>query len=98
MSQHDYDEDNATVGFIAGMIVGGLFGAGLALLMAPRSGRQTRRKIRRAAEDIGDRAEQGIERAAADVRRVAGEARRAAERSGKQVRRSVERGRERLNL
>lgn len=92
------EEDYGAVEFLTGLIVGGLLGAGTALLLAPRSGRHTRRRIRRAAEDLGDRAEEGLQRAADDVRRVASDARRKAERSGEQVRRGVERGRERLNL
>jgi gas vesicle protein len=109
MSERGYDEDGGAVEFIAGIIVGGLIGAGTALLLAPRSGRHTRRRLRRAAEDLGDRAEEGLQRAADDVRRVAGDARRVAERSGdevkkrversgEQVRRGVRKGRERLNL
>lgn len=98
MGEREYEEDLGAVEFLTGLIVGGLLGAGTALLIAPRSGRHTRRRIRRAAEDLGDRAEEGLQRAADDVRRVASDARRVAERSGEQVRRSVERSREKLNL
>jgi gas vesicle protein len=109
MNERAYEDEGGAVEFLAGVIVGGLLGAGAALLLAPRSGRHTRRRLRRAAEDIGDRAEEGLQRAADDVRRVASDARRAAERSGDEVRRRVERsgdqvrrgvrkGREKLNL
>lgn len=73
-------EQDKIVAFAAGVALGGLIGAGTALLLAPRSGRRTRRKIRHAAEDIGDRAEETLEHAAEDARRYAEEARRAAER------------------
>lgn len=73
-------EQDKIVAFAAGVALGGLIGAGTALLLAPRSGRRTRRKIRHAAEDLGDRAEETLEHAAEDARRYAEEARRAAER------------------
>jgi len=51
---------NATLGGVL-LVAGGLIGAGVALLFAPQSGRQTRRdigrysrKVRRQAEDIVD--------------------------------------------
>ncbi len=98
MSEREYDSQGATAGFLTGLFAGGLIGAGVALLMAPRSGRRTRKRIRKAAVDLGDRAEERLERAGRDVRQVADEARRKAERSRDQVRRGVERGRKKLNL
>jgi len=41
----------------AALIAGALLGAGVALLFAPQSGRQTRRDIRRFAEKAGDKAD-----------------------------------------
>jgi len=38
--------------FAAGLLVGGLVGAGLALLFAPQSGAETRRIIRRRAKRV----------------------------------------------
>lgn len=73
-------EQDRIAAFAAGVALGGLIGAGTALLLAPRSGRRTRRKLRHAAEDLGDRAEESLEHAAEDARRYAEEARRAAER------------------
>lgn len=43
-----YDEESHTAYFLAGMAVGLLMGAGIAMLSAPRSGRRTRRKLKRA--------------------------------------------------
>ncbi|MBI5025236.1 MAG: YtxH domain-containing protein [Nitrospirae bacterium] len=37
-------------------LIGGAVGAGLALLMAPQSGRETRQKIRELTEDVRERA------------------------------------------
>jgi gas vesicle protein len=41
----------------AALLAGALFGAGLALLLAPQSGRKTRRDIRHLADRVGDKAE-----------------------------------------
>lgn len=91
-------ERDTIIAFAAGVALGGIIGAGTALLLAPRSGRRTRRKIRYAAEDLGDRAEETLEHAAEDARRYAGEARRAAERSGERVKESVDEGKRKLRL
>jgi len=49
--------DNNDFGtFFAGLIVGGLVGAAVALLLAPQSGRKTRKQILDAAEDVRDSA------------------------------------------
>lgn len=90
------DDERQILAFTAGALVGGLIGAATALLFAPKSGRHTRRKLRRTAEEIGDRAEEKLEYAVDDAREVADEPRRAAERSGERVREKVEEGRERL--
>ena len=91
-------EEDRVVAFAAGVVLGGLIGAGTALLLAPRSGRRTRRRLRHAAEDLGDRAEETLEHAAEDARRYADEAKRAAERSGRKMKDSVEEGRKKLRL
>ncbi len=66
--------------FAAGLIIGGLVGAGLALLLAPQAGEDTRRglarRARRLAGDARDRYEEAKER----VRRARAE--RRAERGG----------------
>lgn len=61
--------------FAAGLIIGGLVGAGLALLLAPQAGEDTRRglarRARRLAGDARDRYEEAKER----VRRARAERR-----------------------
>ena len=47
-----HDHHNRAV--IAALVVGGLLGAGLALLLAPQSGRRTRQQIADLAEDLKD--------------------------------------------
>lgn len=44
------DESQQTFAFVAGVAVGMVIGAGIALLTAPNSGRRTRRRLRRAVE------------------------------------------------
>jgi gas vesicle protein len=46
--------------FFAGLVIGGLVGAALALLMAPQSGEETRAQIRDKSLEYKDRAEEGV--------------------------------------
>jgi gas vesicle protein len=52
----EYDDDARLFNFLSGLICGAAIGAGVALLMAPDSGRKTRKRIHRAAEDLRDTA------------------------------------------
>jgi gas vesicle protein len=49
-----YDEETGTVNFVAGLLIGAVIGASLALLSAPQSGKRTRRRIVRAVTDATD--------------------------------------------
>ncbi|MFP4624171.1 MAG: YtxH domain-containing protein [Gemmatimonadota bacterium] len=51
-----YDGERGGLSFLVGMIVGLAIGAGLALLLAPQSGRRTRRYLSRRVEDVADEA------------------------------------------
>ncbi len=55
----EYDQESHVVGFVSGLLLGVIIGAGVAVLTAPGSGRRTRRRLRRAAgglrESAGDR-------------------------------------------
>ncbi len=44
-------DDNYSVEILASFLIGGIVGAGLALLLAPQSGKKTRAQIRDMAED-----------------------------------------------
>lgn len=88
----EYDDELHPFSFVSGLALGTLIGAGVALLLAPQSGRRTRRRIARAAEDLGDEARDRFEDAADDVRRHAEHAVRAAERGGSRLKESVRRG------
>lgn len=52
----DYDDDARVFNFAAGLLLGTVIGAGVALLMAPDSGRKTRKRIRKAAGELADSA------------------------------------------
>ena len=49
-----YDEESSAVSFLSGMIIGAAIGAGLSLLLAPQSGRRTRRRLVRSVEGLAD--------------------------------------------
>lgn len=51
---------NGGAEFFAGLIIGGLVGAALALLLAPQSGEETRAQIREKSLEYKDRAEEGV--------------------------------------
>jgi hypothetical protein len=54
-----YDEESGALNFVAGLFLGAVIGASLALLTAPQSGRKTRKRLIRAVanarETAGDR-------------------------------------------
>lgn len=79
------DEAREVGMFVAGAAFGALVGAGVALLYAPHSGRRTRGKIRRKAEDLAEQAEETVEHAREDARRTAEDVRRRAEESGERI-------------
>lgn len=55
--------------FAAGLILGALVGAGLALLMAPQSGAETRRTLARRARRLADEARDRYDDARLRIRR-----------------------------
>lgn len=56
----EYDGYNSGSLFVS-FLLGGVVGAGLALLLAPQSGRETREKIRGLADDVKGRAGDYVE-------------------------------------
>jgi len=50
------DEGYSSGSLFLSFLLGGVVGAGLALLLAPQSGQETRQKIRGLAEDVKDKA------------------------------------------
>jgi hypothetical protein len=64
----DYDEEQRTFNFVAGLALGLALGAGVALLLAPQSGRRTRRQLVRAVASARDTAGDRFGEMADDVR------------------------------
>lgn len=48
------DDDNQTGTILISFLIGGIIGAGVALLLAPQSGRKTRKQLLDKAEDARD--------------------------------------------
>jgi gas vesicle protein len=49
-----HEENNHGVTVLFSFLIGGIVGAGLALLLAPQSGKKTRKQIADLAEDVRD--------------------------------------------
>ncbi len=64
----EYDNEGGLVNFFAGLLLGAVIGAGVALLSAPQSGRRARRRLRRAVVDMKDSATDRWEDLADDVK------------------------------
>jgi gas vesicle protein len=54
MDHHDEDSARGSGGLIAGIVIGALIGAGIALLAAPNTGEDTRRQLSRRARGLRD--------------------------------------------
>jgi gas vesicle protein len=55
MSHHDY-EGYSSGSVLLAFVLGGMVGAGVALLLAPQSGTETRKKIKDLADDVKEKA------------------------------------------
>jgi len=56
------DEGYSSGSMLVSFLLGGIVGAGLALLLAPQSGEETRKKIRNFADDVKDRTTDYVEK------------------------------------
>lgn len=63
-----YDEDSGAVSFFAGVLLGAVLGASIALLAAPSDGRKTRKRLVRAVSGARSAAEDRWDDIAGDVR------------------------------
>jgi gas vesicle protein len=70
--EHEQNGHTA-VGFLAGLVIGGLAGAVTTLLMAPQSGERTRDQIQRKSIALRDQTVAGVEGAVAQTRARAGQ-------------------------
>lgn len=61
MSNNEYNTGmEKAKGFVAGLLVGGAIGAGTALLKAPRTGEETRKRLKERATKAQDKAEDAM--------------------------------------
>jgi gas vesicle protein len=70
---------NGGNGFFAGLVIGGLVGAGIALLLAPQPGEKTRAQIRDTSLELKGRASEAIAEARETAEAITADARRRAE-------------------
>ncbi|MDH3205360.1 MAG: YtxH domain-containing protein [Gemmatimonadota bacterium] len=64
----DYDHERQVANFLSGLLLGAVIGASVALLTAPRQGRKTRKRLKRAAVDIRGTAADRLDRLADEVK------------------------------
>ncbi len=64
----EYDDDARLFDFLAGLVCGAAIGAGVALVLAPDSGRKTRRRLHKVAGDLRETAADRWDEIADDVR------------------------------
>ena len=57
------EKDYGTGSLVASFLLGGIVGAGIAILLAPQSGRETREKIKELAETVKEKIASSVERA-----------------------------------
>lgn len=57
-----------TKGFLAGLLIGGLTGAGAMLLLAPQSGQRARARLQRKSIELREQASEGLGAAVAQAR------------------------------
>jgi gas vesicle protein len=72
-NQHhkDKSESNNPGGFLAGLLLGSLAGAGVMLLLAPQSGEKTRTKIQQQGQKMREQTAESIEDGVKQVREKA---------------------------
>ena len=69
ITEHTYEPASTNAGgFLAGMVIGGLAGAGTMLLLAPQSGRRTRAEIQQKGLELRDQTVENVGNRVADAR------------------------------
>lgn len=81
-----YEKESGSLNFVAGLAMGAILGASIALLTAPTSGKRTRRHIVRAVEAARDTADDNWDEIAARARRAVRQGRLAARRRRRKLR------------
>ena len=57
------EKDYSIGSLVASFLLGGIVGAGIAILLAPQSGRETREKIKEYAEHVKEKAAESVQKA-----------------------------------
>ena len=65
-----YEKESGALNFVAGLAIGAVLGASIALLTAPQSGKRTRRRVVRAIADARDTAGEEWQNASGRVKRA----------------------------
>ena len=76
-----YEKESGALNFIAGLAIGAILGASVALLTAPQSGKRTRKQIVRVVADAKRHAGDDWDEIAGEVRRAVRHGRRRVKRA-----------------
>ncbi|HXV86053.1 MAG TPA: YtxH domain-containing protein [Gemmatimonadales bacterium] len=76
MLPEDHRGASGMVGFVSGLVLGALIGAGIALLVAPERGAVVRRRLKRRWRQARAETRRGVDRFKRDVEREAARRRR----------------------
>src|SRR5512145_2600152 len=82
---------------IKGLVIGGLIGAGLGILLAPKSGKETREQILSSARDVLEKAKDQYEEAAGKLETLAARNKEMLADRKDRLRRAVAAGKEAYN-
>lgn len=82
-----YEKESGSLNFVAGLAMGAILGASIALLTAPQSGKRTRRHIVQAVEAARDNAEDGWDDVSTRARHAVRRGRHFAKRGRRRLRR-----------
>ena len=93
-AQEQGDMGKRAGGFVAGLVMGGLVGAGTMLLLAPQSGKKTRAKLQHEGIEMRDQVAETVQGAVAQARSVA---HRVVDRAQEQTKDLKQRGQELLD-
>ncbi|MEW6109350.1 MAG: YtxH domain-containing protein [Nitrospirota bacterium] len=88
------EEGYSSGSMLLSFLMGGIVGAGLALLLAPQSGRETRQKIRDLAEDVKDKTADYIHKAKDKVTSVVDDSKEYYEEKKSMVKSAIDAGKD----